>query len=375
MDFERRHILKAGLAGTGVVALRASAAIASEAQEPALFGPDPGQARLNRNENPFGPAPSARQAIIDTAVKGCYYAEAANARLIDMIAERHGVKAANVVVGNGSTEVLCAAALIWGGKGVIVAPGLFWDYTVNYGEHHGARVIRVPLAADMGVDLAAMRTAALSPGVAMVHVCNPNNPTAMLADPNALRALAAAVTPHATLLVDEAYNELTDNPDANTLVDLVKSGHDIIVCRTFSKIYGMAGMRVGYAITTEANAALLRASVMGFIGNVSGIAGAIASYNDTAFLTRSKASILEARGMIFDAVQKAGLKCLPSQANFVFVEVPDADAVQKAMAARGIEIRPTYGTWSRWSRVSTGRIEDVRRYALALPEVIGALRS
>jgi histidinol-phosphate aminotransferase len=271
--------------------------------------------------------------------------------------------------------VLCAAALTWGGKGAIVAPGLFWDYTVNYGERHGAKVIRVPLASDMGVDLAAMQAAASAPGVAMVHVCNPNNPTAMLADPKALRALAAAVTPHATLLVDEAYNELTDNPDASTLVDLVKFGHDIIVCRTFSKIYGMAGMRVGYAITTEANAALLRGSVMGFIGNVSGLAAAIASYNDTAFLTRSKASILEARAMILDAVHKAELKCLPSQANFVFVEVPDADAVQKAMATRGIEIRPAYGTWKSWSRVSTGRIEDVRRYALALPEVMGALKA
>lgn len=174
-------------------------------------------------------------------------------------------------------------------------------------------------------------------------------------------------------MVDEAYNELTDTPDANSLVGLVREGKDVIICRTFSKIYGMAGMRVGYAITTEENAERIRGYLMSFGGNISGIAGAIASYSDMAFLEKSKLMVSEGRAMILDAVGAAGLTALPSQTNFVYVRVPDADKVQAAMKARNISIRGAYGPWTQYSRVSTGRIEDVARYAKALPEVIDSL--
>jgi histidinol-phosphate aminotransferase len=291
-----------------------------------------------------------------------------------MIAERHQVSPRQVVLGSGSTEILCAIALAWGKKGKVLCPDLFWDTTVQYGERQGVEAVRVPLAADMGVDLAAMTTR-LDESVSLVQVCNPNNPTGMLIPASAIRAFADTVTPKATLLVDEAYNELTDAPGDNTLVDLVREGRDVIVCRTFSKIYGMAGMRVGYAITTEENADLIASHLMSFGGNVAGVAAAIASYNDTGFLERSRAMVLEGREMILDAVAKSGLTALPSQTNFVYVKVPDADAVQAAMGARGIRIRGTYGPWKEWSRVSTGRLEDVERYAAALPEVIGSLRA
>jgi histidinol-phosphate aminotransferase len=195
----------------------------------------------------------------------------------------------------------------------------------------------------------------------------------MLIPASDLRAFADTVTPRATLLVDEAYNELTDAPGDNTLIDLARAGRDVIVCRTFSKIYGMAGMRVGYAITTEENADLIRGYLMSFGGNVAGVAAAIASYSDTGFLEESRAMVLEGREMILDAVARAGLTALPSQTNFVYVKVPDADKVQAAMGERGIRIRGAYGPWTQWSRVSTGRLEDVERYAKALPEVIGRL--
>jgi len=205
--------------------------------------------------------------------------------------------------------------------------------------------------------------------VALVQICNPNNPTGILIPSAALRSFAAKVTPQATLLVDEAYNELTDRPEDNSLIDLVRAGADVIVCRTFSKIYGMAGMRVGYAITSEANAQRIKSHLMSFGGNLSGLAAAIASYNDTPFLDQSRAAVLEGRAMILDAVAKAGMTALPSQTNFVFVQVPDANALRDAMAERGIAIRGAYGRWSGYSRVSTGKLEDVTRYAAALPEL------
>jgi len=374
MPTNRRSFLAGATLATGFGALPLSslgASAATPAAEP-MFGPKTGQALLSRNENPYGPAPSALRAITETAKMGCYYADRGYERLTAMIAERHGVAPAQVVVGEGSTEILCAIALAWGRKGAILCPDLFWDTTVLYGERQGVTSIRVPLATDMNVDLPAM-AAKVADGVALVQICNPNNPTGMLIAPAALRSFASEVTPHATLLVDEAYNELTDRPDDNGMIDLVRSGADVIVCRTFSKIYGMAGLRVGYAITSEANALLIRSHLMSFGGNLAGLAAAIASYDDTPFLDQSRAAVLEGRAMINEAVAKAGLTALPSQTNFVFVAVPDANALRDAMAQRGIAIRGAYGAWSGYSRVSTGKLEDVARYTAALPELAGQL--
>ena len=370
MTTSRRSFLAgAGLAGgVGALPISGLGASITAASTAPDFGPWAGQALLSRNENPYGPAPSALRAIADTAKMGCYYTERGVERLTAMIAERHGVLPSQVVVGEGSTEILCAIALAWGRKGAILCPDLFWDFTVLYGERQGVAAVRVPLAADMSVDLDGMAAKA-GDGVALVQICNPNNPTGMLIPAAALRSFGAKVTPQATLLVDEAYNELTDRPEDNSMLDLVRNGADVIVCRTFSKIYGMAGMRVGYAITSEANAQRIKSHLMSFGGNLSGLAAAIASYGDTQFLDQSRAAVLEGRAMILDAVAKAGLAALPSQTNFVFVQVPDANALRDAMAERGITIRGAYGRWSGYSRVSTGKLEDVARYAAALPEL------
>lgn len=377
MQTNRRTFLAGAGIGTGIGAgLAGSAASATIIPSPVApdFGPMPGQALLSRNENPYGPAPSAIRAIRRSASFGCYYADRGLRHLQDMIAARHNVRSEQVVVGSGSSEILCAIALAWGREGAILCPDLFWDTTVVYGERQGVKSIRVALTADMNVDLAAMR-AALTDEVSLIQICNPNNPTGVLIPAADLRAFSKAIKNTATLLVDEAYNELTDDPANNTMIDLVREGADVIVCRTFSKIYGMAGMRVGYAITSEENADRIRGYLMSFGGNVSGVAAAMASFDDTEFLDRSRAMVIEGREMIMAAVKEAGLTALPSQTNFVYVEVPDADAVQAAMRERGILIRGAYGPWTRYSRVSTGKLEDVARYAEALPQVIESLRA
>ncbi|MEM6858410.1 MAG: histidinol-phosphate transaminase [Pseudomonadota bacterium] len=379
MPTNRRNFLAgAGLAtGLGALPLNTASAMSTAAAPQSDFGPVNGQALLSRNENPYGPAPSAIKAIAENAKMGCYYTDRALMRLHEMIAERHNVDMKQVVVGSGSTEILCAISLAWGrgpeGR-AILCPDLFWDTTVKYGERQGVKSIRVPLASDMGVDLAGLE-AALTDEVSLIQICNPNNPTGVLIPAADLRAFASKTASKATLLVDEAYNELTDTPDDNTMIDLVRAGQDVIVCRTFSKIYGMAGLRVGYAITSEANAERIRSHMMSFGGNLGGVAAALGCYDDFAFLEKSRAMVLEGREMIMDAVSKSGLSALPSQTNFVYVEVPDADAVQAGMKERGISIRGAYGKWTQYSRVSTGMIADVERYAKALPEVIGTLKA
>jgi histidinol-phosphate aminotransferase len=368
----RRGLIGMGM-GAGAIAALASARAAAGAPgaPPPLFGPGKGIALLSRNENPYGPAPSAVRAMAEWAGKGCYYADTAHARLTAMIAERHGVTPDHVVVGSGSTEVLSAAALAFGASGTILAPELFWDTTVRYGEAKGAKVRRVAMTADLGIDLPAI-AAAVTPDVSLVHICNPNNPTGRILDGAALAGFVRTVGPKATVLVDEAYNELADWPEAATVMGLVKAGENLIVCRTFSKIYGMAGLRVGYAVTQPAIARRLAGYLMSFGGNSAGLAAAIAAFDDTAFLRFSRERVLEGRAILTEAVRRAGTEALPSQANFLFVKVPDAERLRAAMAARGIMIRGAYGPLTGWSRVSTGRIEDVRRYAEALPALIGA---
>jgi histidinol-phosphate aminotransferase len=351
------------------MALGGAPALAKVAPKPPLFGPSPGIAWLTYNENPYGPSPKAIAAIAEAATKGCYYADDATDRLRAMVAERFGLTPGHAAIGNGSTEVLSAAAVEWGRHGPIVCPELFFDDPLAVAERHGARLVRVPLRPDMNVDLEAMASAAASSKASMVYLCNPNNPTAMLVAPEALRALSSRLPAQTTLLVDEAYNELTDRPRENSMVDLVKAGRNVIVSRTFSKIYGLAGLRIGYALSTPANAERINGNIMTIDLGTASLAAAIASLNDEAFMAFSKNRILEGRGMILEAVRKAGLEALPSQANFVFVRVPDANAVKARMADRGIIIRGAYGKWTQWSRVSTGRLEDVRRYAAALPEV------
>lgn len=370
----RRTLVQLFGGGAAAALLPAGSAALSAPPVPAkaaVFAPAPGIAMLQRNENPYGPAPSAVRAVADMAANGCYYANTAEKTLAAMIAERHGLTPEHVMMGSGSTEVLIAATMELSRDGHILAPALFFDPPVRFAEGKGAQVVRVPLGADMGIDLAAMQ-AATTPETRLVHLCNPNNPTGMLLAPAALRAFIAAVSPRATVLVDEAYNELTDAPATNTMVDRVRAGDNVIVARTFSKLYGMAGLRVGYALARPDLIARLKPWATSVGGNTAGLAGAMASFDDQAFLAMSRARILEGRAMLEAAVTAAGLTALPSQANFLFVKVPDAEAVRRGMEARNILIRGAYGPWTQWSRVSTGKLEDIKRYADALPDVLAA---
>lgn len=370
-DISRRGLL--GVAGAGVALASAAATARAPAAgaAPGAFGHPPGIAFLARNENPYGPSPAALRAMAETANAGCYYANDAEARLVAMIAERHGLTRDHVLVGNGSTEVLNCATMAFGSQGGIVAPELLFEPPLRYAEAKGVAIRRVPLTPDMGMDLGQLE-AAVTPGTGLVHLCNPNNPTGLLVPGATLRGFAGRVSPIAPVLVDEAYNELTDDPAAHSLVDLVRAGDRVIVTRTFSKLHGLAGLRVGYALARPDLIAAMRGWSMSNGGNTAGLAAAMASYDDRAFLAMSKARIVEARQMLEAAAHAQGLETLPSAANFVLVKVPDAERLRKSLADRAVIIRGPYGRWTQWSRVSCGRIEDVRRYTAMLPEALAA---
>jgi histidinol-phosphate aminotransferase len=369
MDFSRRLLL--GAAAGGAALSMARSAMAAAADPAPLLGPAPGVARLGLNENPYGPAPSAIKAMTDALSTGAYYPFGGVQRLVEMIAERHGVTPDHIIVSSGSGELLNAIGVAYGEKGTLISTNLFWDSYFNYAEDKGVKTVRVPLKADFSHDFAAME-AAITPDTALISVCNPNNPTGILETAADVHAFAKAASAKTTVLIDEAYIELTDQPVSNSVIDLIRAGHNIAITRTFSKIYGMAGIRVGYVISTPANIAKIKPYVMGGMNSV-GLAGAVACYNDEPFLNYSRSKVTEAREMVMAAVKSAGLTALPSATNFVWVNVGmDANIVRDRMAARQIMIRGVYGKWKNWSRVSMGKIPDVERYCKALPEVIKA---
>ena len=383
-DISRRLVLTGAVGATVACATACTTAQSASAQgafpanapsadpDPKLLGPRGGVALLSRNENPYGPAPSALKMIEYAGKKGAYYPDIAGAKLAEMIAERHGVTSDMIAITTGSGEALSAIALIYGKNGPIVAPRLFWDTTALYAVNLGmAEIDRVALAPDMSTDLAAIE-AKVTTSTGLVQLCNPNNPTGLVADPVALKAAVVRMSKLTTVLVDEAYMELADDPDGNTCIGLVKAGHNVIVSRSFSKIYGMAGIRVGYTISSPEIAAKIQSTAMSWISGV-GLAAAIGSYDDTTFLDFSKGKIVEGRKMVLTTLDALDLEYLPSQTNFVYFKSgKPANDVAKAMKDRGIYIRGQYMDYTDWTRVSMGKIEDVERFCKALPEVVGA---
>lgn len=362
-----------GSAVAGVSTLASVRTFSLDAAPVNLFGPASGIAKLNANENPYGPSPKALEAMVKASAHGAYYVRRSAQRLREMIAERHGLSPDYVVLSSGSSGVLTYLALAASQQGKILAPDLFWDTTSLMGVRNSSNgIVRLPKSTSLSIDLEAME-GALDADISMVHVTNPNNPTGMVLDSAELRAFCSRASEKCTVLVDEAYNELTADPAASTMIPLVKAGKNVAVARTFSKIYGLAGMRVGYMIAKPELLERVKQYGLGDYGlNQAGVAAAVASYNDNEFLEYSKAKIIEAREMVSEALQQNGLTALPSETNFMFVNLgaKNAESFRQAMADRNVLIRGIYRDYSHWSRVSMGKLEDVQKYVDALPAAL-----
>lgn len=371
----RRMFLGSSAAAGALGAGLPISTVALAKSKPTLYGPEPGIAKLNANENPFGPSKQAQLAMMEAGQQGAYYVGGAVVRLKEMIAERHGLEPENVSLSSGSSGVLSFFAVAKSKEGKILGPDLFWDTTAKAAERQGGEILRLPKSKDLAIDLDALYDA-ITDEVSLVHVTNPNNPTGLLLDGTKLREFCIKASKKATVLVDEAYNEVTNKPEFNSMVPLVKAGHDVVVARTFSKIYGLAGMRVGYMLAAPEHNALIHQYGLGdYAMNQAGVAAAVASYNDTAFLALSKSKIIEAREMIIEALVALDLKPLASETNFIFVDLGqmNAESFRVQMQKRNVLIRGIYRDYDHFSRVSMGQLEDVERYVAALPRVVDVL--
>ena len=328
----------------------------------------PGQIRLMFNENPYGPSPKALAEVAKILPKTAYYPGAIEDDLIGLFMARHQLDREQVFLASGSNEGLQAAMMAFGKHGKVISPALTYSDHLNYAEKLGVAVHRMPLRDDMAIDLEAMARA-VDDSVSLVYLCNPNNPTGMAIDGDELRSFCREVAPRVPILIDEAYNELTNKPDYTSMVDLVRGGGNILITRTFSKIFGMAGLRVGYGMGHPDIVSVVNDNVMAWRNGV-GLYAAYHSYLDEDFVAFSRDKILQGREMVNATFRRHGIEPLPSQTSFVYADIQrDADVFKAEMAARNVKIRGIYAGYDTYSRVSMGRIEELEIFDRIFSEV------
>ena len=325
--------------------------------------------KLDQNENPYGISPKARAAITASFDESPRYRSSAYAELAKLVAEQAGVPADHVLVASGSGEVLCLAGMAYGlAGGEIVAASPTYHQLTGYAQTVGAYIHRVPVDAGMQHELEAMERR-ITHAVRLVFVCNPNNPTGTVLPADRLRAFCEGVSRRAVVFVDEAYHEYVDDPAYASMVSLVRAGHNVIVSRTASKIHGMAGLRIGFAIARPDLIARLQQYGMGF-PNVLAARAAIASYRDPEHQAFSRAKNREARSYLYALFDELGRRYTASQGNFVFFHTGrPIQEFQAAMQAKGVLVGRPFPPFLEWCRVSTGTMDEMKRFGAALRDV------
>lgn len=367
----RRNWLKiAGMAGTAAVVGSIGTLANTQPEVSIKANPTDGQpARLSLNENPFGPSERVRKVIVDSLDAACRYPR--HTELVKAIAQKEGLLQENIVVTGGSTEGLKAAGLLFGAeKGEIVAPDPTFQALLEYAEQWGAYIHRVPVRpSTLQHDLVAMEQR-VTGNTRLVFVCNPNNPTGALLTAGELRDFISSVSKRALVFCDEAYFDYITTPGYPSMVDMVRRNENVIVSRTFSKVFGLAGLRIGYLMARADIAARLRESLMAGT-NILAINAAAAALEDHDFYEYSKEQNAKAKQTICQCLNELGLQYLPSHTNFVFFRTGrNIHEINTAMQERGVLVGRPFPPFMDWCRVSTGKPEDVARFTAALKEII-----
>ena len=334
--------------------------------------------RLNSNENPLGPGEKSLAGIRAAFAEANRYPYAAETAVQAAIARAHKLPTDHVLVGCGSGEILRMAVYACTGAGRRLVTGA---PTFEDPGHHaraiGAEVADVPVDRDLRLDLDAM--AAKASGAGLVFLCNPNNPTGTVHGWLAVTDFIARVAradARATVLVDEAYHEYVDDPGYRSMAPVAAQNPRVIVSRTFSKVFGMAGMRIGYAIGTPETLAALRKFKLGNAVNALAAGGAAAGIDDAAHIAAEQARNREVRQFTRDAFTKMGYTVAASQANFVMVDVRrDVKGLIDACRKENVLIGRPFPPLTTWARVSIGTADEMRRAVDVLGRVLGTRAS
>lgn len=330
------------------------------------------KARLLANENPYGPSDKTRLAIMDAVGMGNRYGHGAAGKLIEMIAEKEGVPSDYIMLGPGSSDLLEKTAItsfIKGGNIVSAEPA--YMSIIKTATALKADWKPVPLTKDWAHDLPAMEKA-IDDKTQLVYVCNPNNPTGTITPGKALWDFCAKVSDIKPIFVDEAYLEFMEPEDKMSMVGLLNEGKNIIISRTFSKVHGMAGLRVGYIVALPTTLEKIRKTFRSNMGmNITALEGAMASIQDTTFIENSAKWNKECRDYVCSELDKMGFEYLPSQTSFVLfpMKMEGQDFLGK-MFDLGIGVRAFEIFDQSYCRVSMGTMTEMKLFVDAIKKVL-----
>ena len=320
--------------------------------------------KLASNENPLGPSPKAVAAMREALDRAHFYPDGGGWALRTAIAEKLGLTRENVVLGNGSNEIIefIGHAFLRPGDEVITARHAFAVYTLM-AQLFGAKTIEVP---DPGFthDLNAM-LAAVSWRTRQIFIANPNNPTGTMVGQQEIDDFMDRVPEEVLVIFDEAYYEFLDNPP--DVLKFVRDGRNVVIMRTFSKIQGLAGLRIGYGLASKEIAEVLQKTRQPFNANSIAQAGALAGIYDDEYMRETRELTHEGREFLQSTFLSMGLEFVPSAANFVLVRVGDGDKVVEALLRRGLIVRAMRSyKLPEWIRVSVGTMDQNRRFVAEL---------
>ena len=372
-DLSRRSWLKgAGLMSSLAVIGGIAPIHQLSAKEIKKFRPRPltGNIKLSSNENPYGPSEKVRQAMISNFDQACRYPFSYSGELIEKIAAKEGVSKDHIVLAGGSTEGLKVVGLTYGmNGGEIIAAQPTFLALMTYAAQWGGSVNWVPVDKNMMHDLDEMEKR-ISSKTKLIFLCNPNNPTSTLLPADRVLDFCNTVSDKVTIFSDEAYYDFIEDKNYPSMVSLVKKGKNIIVSKTFSKVYGLAGLRIGYMVAKPEIAAGLRKNIMAFT-NVLAIEAAKNALDDQEFYDFSLNKTREAKKIILEGLDDLNLEYAPSNTNFIFFKSGrNIEKLQQQMLAKGIMVGRPFPPFDDWCRISTGTLEEVIQFNDALKKVL-----
>lgn len=329
-------------------------------------------AKLNANENPYGPSPKAIEVLKKVAVKGNRYAWRELFDLIDKIAEEEGVSPKHIMMGPGSSDLLekTGMVLFLNGGNVVSADPSYMSL-MQVAQATGASWKPVPLKEDWSHDLKAMEEA-IDSETKLVYICNPNNPTGSITDSDELLDFCSRVSEKVPVFIDEAYLAFIEDGAKQSMVSLINEGKDVIIARTFSKIHGMAGLRVGYVVAQESTLEKIQKITRGGMGiSYTSIFAAMASMDDIEFQESSRIKNAAAREYVYKSLSKLGYDYVPSSTSFIIFPIEmDGKLFLEKMTDKKVGVRAFEFMGKNWCRVSMGTMEEMKIFTAALTDVL-----
>ena len=379
LAISRRKFAQLLGAGAAAAVVKPVFTFAADPTAAPVSAPATTMVRLSSNENPYGPCPKALQAMTDAFGVACRYPDDSAEKLVEALAKANNVERDQILLGDGSGEILklCAVAFTgpssngkdkMAGRGKLIVADPTFEAILAHAKVSGAEVVKIPLNATFGHDLPKMKAAARD---GLVYICNPNNPTASITPKDQMHDFIAKAPRQTMILVDEAYHHYADGPDYESVIPLIKDNPNLLVARTFSKIYGMAGLRCGYCVGQKQAIERMRPHQSWDTVNVMALVAASASLDDPDQVTNGQRMNTENRAFVISELVSMGFKGIPSQANFIMFDVkrPVVPMIQ-ALKQRNVQVGRLFPALPNYMRLTIGKKTEMEAFVAAFREVV-----